>query len=285
MEKILVVGGSGMLGSPVVYQLAFEGFKVRIFTRDPEKVRTKFGDLFEIFQGDVENLSSLEKAMEGCDGVHINLRGGISPEELDRNENRGTANIARVAKKTNVKRLSYLSYSAHLENYPENPTARAKYQGETSIRESGVPYSIFRATPFMEGLDQCIQGKKAYILGNQTSLHHWCSADDYAQMVSTAFQLFEKQNKMFYIQGPESLSVREALTKYCAISKPGTKIASTPIPLMLSKEMKFADEWMRFFEQVGEQGDPSEANYLLGAPTTTLEEWCNAKLPISIAKG
>jgi uncharacterized protein YbjT (DUF2867 family) len=275
MEKLLVVGGSGMLGMPVVMQLAFDGFKVRVFSRDPDKVRDKFGDLFETFQGNVENISTLEKAMEGCDGVHINLNGGVTAEELDRIENRGMTNIVRAAKKMTVKRLSFLSYSTHLENYPEIPCARAKYQGETALRESGVPYSIFRATPFMEGLDNFIDGENAYIMGNPLTPHHWCAVNDYAEMVSTAFQYLETQNKIFYIQGPESFSLKEALIKYCAISRQGTKVSSQSSPPIVSSEMKFAAEMIHLFEQAGEQGDPSEANQFLGAPTTTLEEWCH----------
>lgn len=282
MKRILVVGGSGMLGMPVVMQLAFEGFKVRIFSRNPEKVRTKFGDLFEISQGDIKNSSTLEKAMEGCDGVHINLKGGVTAKEIDRIENKGTANIVRAAKKMTVKRLSFLSYSARLENYPLIPFARVKYQAETTIRESGIPYSIFRATHFMEGLDHYFKGKNAYIIGDSLTPLHWCAASDYAQMVSTAFQLFEKQKLIFYVQGPEPLSLREALTKYCAISKRETKISSMPVPMRLWKEIKFASELMHISGQVGEQGDPTEANQILGAPTTTLEEWCNSDFPSPI---
>ena len=32
-------------------------------------------------------------------------------------------------------------------------------------------------------------------------------------------------------------------------------------------------ELMAYFDQVGEMGDPAEANRLLGAPATTLEAW------------
>jgi hypothetical protein len=30
---------------------------------------------------------------------------------------------------------------------------------------------------------------------------------------------------------------------------------------------------MAYFDKVGEMGDPTEANQLLGAPETTLDEW------------
>jgi hypothetical protein len=32
-------------------------------------------------------------------------------------------------------------------------------------------------------------------------------------------------------------------------------------------------EMMAYFEKVGEPGDPAEANQLLGAPETTLDQW------------
>lgn len=35
----------------------------------------------------------------------------------------------------------------------------------------------------------------------------------------------------------------------------------------------FFAELMAYFETVGEMGDPAEAGQLLGAPTTTLDEW------------
>ncbi|MEJ2204665.1 MAG: hypothetical protein P8170_11180 [Gemmatimonadota bacterium] len=37
--------------------------------------------------------------------------------------------------------------------------------------------------------------------------------------------------------------------------------------------LRFAAGLMAYFDRVGELGDPSEANELLGPPTTTLEEW------------
>jgi len=39
------------------------------------------------------------------------------------------------------------------------------------------------------------------------------------------------------------------------------------------REMKRASDFMAAFEKIAEMGDPSEANSVLGAPTTTLDEW------------
>ena len=37
--------------------------------------------------------------------------------------------------------------------------------------------------------------------------------------------------------------------------------------------LKFASRLMAYFDKVGELGDPTEANQILGAPTTTLDIW------------
>lgn len=38
-KRILIIGGTGMLGSPVAQQFRAKGYTVRIFTRSPEKAR------------------------------------------------------------------------------------------------------------------------------------------------------------------------------------------------------------------------------------------------------
>jgi uncharacterized protein YbjT (DUF2867 family) len=70
---VLVIGGSGQLGAPVVRRLLEDGFRVRLLVRasspapaeGPEKVL-----------GDVDDIDSLRRAITGCDAVHISLRGG-----------------------------------------------------------------------------------------------------------------------------------------------------------------------------------------------------------------
>jgi hypothetical protein len=37
--------------------------------------------------------------------------------------------------------------------------------------------------------------------------------------------------------------------------------------------LRFFAELMAYFKKVGEPGDPTEANQLLGAPTITLDMW------------
>jgi hypothetical protein len=42
-------------------------------------------------------------------------------------------------------------------------------------------------------------------------------------------------------------------------------------------QLMFAAGLMAYFDKVGELGDPTEANQLLGGPTITLEAWIKHK--------
>ena len=280
-DTILVVGATGMLGEPVARRLQKDGYAVRVLARNPEKARAKLGDSFDFIRGDVEDASSLEKALDGCFGVHINLKGGPRAEDFERIERRGTANIAKAAAQKGVQRLTYLSGAAAFEENSWFPSIGAKLGAEAAIRESSIPYSIFCATHFMESLPLAVRGKRASVIGKQSHRLHWLAAGDYAGMVSRSFQLPGAANKRFFVFGPEAWTMSEALEKYCAAVHPGIKVSSMPIWLLsligrvsFNAELKFIAELMRFFEKVGEGGDPTEANALLGAPTTTLEQWC-----------
>ena len=91
--KVLVIGGTGMLGAPVARRLRTDGYQVRIFTRNPDKAQAKFGAEYEAVAGDVEDRSALLAALQGCQAVHVNLDGGLDPDL----ERRGAENVARAA--------------------------------------------------------------------------------------------------------------------------------------------------------------------------------------------
>ncbi|MBI5236483.1 MAG: NAD(P)H-binding protein [Deltaproteobacteria bacterium] len=283
-QIILVVGATGMLGEPVARQLEKDGYVVRVFARNIEKAKAKLGASFEYVRGDVEEPSSLEKAVKGCFGVHISLKGGPKAEAFDRIEHRGTVNISAVSSKLGVQRITYLSGASVSEENSWFPAAKAKLQAESAIQGSGVPYTIFRATHFMESLPLAVKGNRAFVIGRQPYPVHWLAAGDYARMVSKSFGLPAAANKRFFVYGPQSLTMMEALKKYCSIVHPKARVSTMPIWAMsligmvsFNPELRFIAELMGFFEKVRETGDPSEANRLLGAPTTTLDQWCSSR--------
>jgi NADH dehydrogenase len=274
--RILVLGGTGMLGQPVVHRLLADGYQVRVLSRSPDRARALLGEGCEMVGGDVDDLPSVEAALSGCAGVHVNL-----PDVDPGLESRGTAQVAQAAARAGVRRLSYVSGMTVSEANAWFPIVRAKLQAEEAIRQSGVPYSIFRLGFVMETLDKSIRGRVALVIGRHPHPFHMVAAADFARMVSAAYACPEAANKVLFIHGPRGFTWHQALRQYCALAHPGCRVVAIPFWLaeIIARvgrraELRAALPFLRYIARVGEQGDPTEANALLGAPTITLEGWC-----------
>ncbi len=278
-KTILVIGGTGMLGKPVAQQLKADGFTVRLLARNPDKARKLLSDGYEIVKGDVDNAAALRSALAGVDGVHISLKGGPTEADYDRMDHLATRDIAHAAKGLGVGRVTILSAYAVSEEKADTPESRSKVKGEAALKSSGVPYTIFRATWFMETLPLFIQGKSISLIGNQIHPLHWIAAEDYARMVSKSYQTDETLNKELYIFGPEAYTMGEAMKIYAGhagvkVSAMSTRMLAVLGALTFNTEWKGMAVLMKHYENWGEDGSPDEANRLLGAPRITLNEWC-----------
>jgi uncharacterized protein YbjT (DUF2867 family) len=216
--------------------------------------------------------------------VHINLSGGFDPDL----ERRGTANVTEAARRANVTRLTYLSGASVFSENCWYAGTRVKFEAEAAIRAAGVPYTIFKATYFMESLPRFVQGKRALLIGKQPFPWHWLAAEDYARMVATAYATPSAANQALFVYGPQALLIRDALQIYCRIAHPDASLTSMPIWLTKimarlgnRKELRAALPFFAYCEKVGEGGDPSEANALLGAPAITLEQWSKSQLSLN----
>lgn len=279
-ETILVIGATGMLGEPVARRLAKDGHTVRVMSRELEKVKAVFdSDTFQCVEGNVEDEESLKKAISGCTGVHLSLSGS--------GEQQGAAVASRVAPETTgLKRITVITGATTCEENAWFPGTRAKLESEKAIKASGVPYTIFRCTMFMESLPKWTKGGRAYIIGHQPTLWHWVAAKDYANMVARAYSNLEaSKNKTLYVYGPESMTMEQALNIYIPLCAPDTTIQHVPFWLMRLVSWMPGKEhlrnvilpWMGYFskvEELGGQADIAESNEILGAPTATVNDWC-----------
>ena len=273
MKKLLVLGATGMLGGPVARRLRADGFEVRLLARDPEKAGVMLDDSFEIVAGDVTDLESLEHGLMGCEGVHISVGGPVDRLSAE--------NVAALAPRLGLERITYISGATALEENRWFPMTAQKLEAEEAIRECGVPYTIFCPTWPMEQLPRFARGGQPLLIGDRANPYHWFAADDLGRMVSVAYQLEETANKRFFVHGPEAMTMKEALERYCQAFHPEVESVSV-MPVDTARAIAkstgnqmlgiFA-ELMAYFDQVGEMGDPVKANQLLGAPATTLDAW------------
>jgi len=273
--KILVIGASGLLAKPVISQFDKDGYQLRLFSRTVNQ--SMFEKEYEIVNGDAYNLKDLEKAIDGCDAVHISV--------ATNNEGLATKNIADVARQKGIKLISKVSGCTVAEENRWFPMIENKYLAEQSIISSGIPYIIFRPSWFFETLDLMIREGKAMMLGKQPYPSHWIAAGDFARMVVSAYKNPDARNKIFFVFGQEQYLMKDLLEKYCQVRYPEIKKVSI-VPIWMAKfiaiitgnkGLKEAASLFGYFEKVKELGNPDETNTLLGNPITTFENWVNSK--------
>ena len=277
MSRILVLGGSGMLGEPVVRHLLEDGFEVCVLARNPIRIRELFGESVSLVAGDLGHIKTLGHAMEGCHAVHISVGGEVDLESAE--------NVASLAPRLGVQRVGYVSgTTVRIENV-WYPMVAAKLAAEKVIQECGVPWTVFRPTWPMEQLWNFVRSGRPMVIGNLTTPYHFFAADDMGRMVSTAYGLEAAAGRCFYIHGPEPILLKDAVERYARSLDPEAGEASVMslrkarILALLTHNgrLRAAADLMGYFEKVDEPGDPAVANALLGAPTTTLDQWLGSR--------
>jgi uncharacterized protein YbjT (DUF2867 family) len=285
IEKILVVGATGLIGAAVARRLLADHYHVRLLVRDAKRASAQLGADFEYVEGSVTDSATVDRAMQGMHAVHVSL-GVEDAAQLEPVEHCGTATVAAAAARHGLGRISYLTGSlVRVEYGPKIAEHRAKLAAEQAIQDSGVPYTFFRPTYFTNTMPRHVQGSVIVALGRQRQLLHPVCAEDFATQVARAFGIAAAADREFYIHGPEALTLRQALSTYRRIVAPDKRLITIPIPVMSTIDRVFMHsklapnlQVMRLMARIGEHGDPAAANELLGAPTTTVEAWCRSQV-------
>lgn len=281
--SVVVVGGSGMLGRPVVEALLAAGQSVRVVGRSGATIRAAFGDRVAVVAGDIRDPGVAAQAVAGMATVHLSLR-ATSPAGFDTLEARGAATAAAAALAAGVTRIGLLSGAGIESGDPRLPPVRAKQAAEAAVTASGVPFTLFRATHFMESLDLFVRGTSASIIGRQPHPYHYLAAADYGRMVAAAYAAPDAAGQALTLLGPQPLTMRQALEVFIRTARPDLKLSVAPLPLLrlvarLTGKADLAHAVVLFdaFRRLPETGDRAPADRLLGPATTTLAAWCAAR--------
>jgi len=153
IEKILITGGTGFLGSYIIKELIEKNHAVRAIRRSTSKL--PFYIPQEIFckvewvEGDVLDVISLEKAMEGVETV-IHSAAVISflkkeKKWMDQVNIEGTANVVNMAMEKNISRLVHISSVAALGRTKEGAPVSEESEWIESRNNSQYAVSKYRS--------------------------------------------------------------------------------------------------------------------------------------------
>jgi uncharacterized protein YbjT (DUF2867 family) len=243
MGTILVTGGTGHLGRDLVEQLTAEGRPVRVFARTPGR-----DPGVEWAQGDLVTGAGLDKAVTGVQTVihaatlsPIARRGSMrltdlfgSPSTVDVD---GTCRLLQAAERAAVEHFIFVSIVG-LEHGFGLPYMRIKLAGEDLVRQSALPWSVVRATPFYYLVEPTLAGLRW--------LPVWPVPDIPFQPVDTpdfATYLIEclddgQRGIREEIGGPEVLSFIEIARQYQQARGLHRPIVRTPVPKAIVRNLR-----------------------------------------------
>ncbi len=168
-DTIFVTGGTGHLGHNLLPLLAEAGFRLRVLTRHPadHPWLRQFANV-EVIEGEVENLTCIEQAVQGCRYV-VHGAGLFAfwgkPAAFERTNILGTENVLKASLGAGVEKIIHISTVVVIGNpprgqtldentppHPADPYQRSKLRGEQIARryfeEQGLPVVILRPGAF-----------------------------------------------------------------------------------------------------------------------------------------
>ncbi len=145
MSLTLITGGTGVLGSELAPRFAVAGYDVRIMSRRPAPE----GTTYQWAQADLATGAGLAEAVAGADLIVHCATNNVRTKGTDV---RGTQRLLEHARAAGTANLFYISIVG-IDRIPF-PYYKHKLTTEKLIEESGVPYSILRATQFHALLDR-----------------------------------------------------------------------------------------------------------------------------------
>ncbi len=282
IKKIAFIGATGMLGNPVLQALHKEGFELTVLLRNPEKSRNKIPEGIKLIKGDMKSISDLEKLLQGQDALYMNLSVKQNEKQTDfHTESDGIKNVLKAAEKYPLKRIAIIS--SLVMNYQGMNgfnwwAFEVKQQAVKLVKESGIPYTIFYPSTFMEILTNTYkQGKRMLLAGNSEHKMWFISSTDYANMVAQSFKILKDENKEYPIQGPEAFTDDEAIAEFIRYYKK-EKLSTMKLPLGFLKFMGKFIQTMNYganiIEALNKYPEPfvSERSWAeLGKPEITLK--------------
>lgn len=225
MAVVLVTGGTGFIGSHIVKKLIGRGHQVVIMSRDPNRTAGRVPEGVQVRQGDIRDRASLERAMVGVQAVVCAVQFPNHPVENPAKghtylavDGEGTERQVAAAVAAGVKRFIYLS-GAGTRPGQRAPWFLAKLRAEKAVRESGIPYTIFRPSWVYGPEDRSLNKFVAFarflpfipVIGNGQTRIQPVYVEDLAEAVAISVDLPRSVNRAYELGGPQTLTMDEII--------------------------------------------------------------------------
>lgn len=261
--KILITGADGMLGASVCREALSQGYSVRVMVLPNRNTTVLDGLPLEIMQGDLTQVSALEKAVEGCQAV-INVAASTSiwprRQKLIWDINyQGVKNLVNVSEKHKIERFIQVGTANSFghgdpsrpgdESHDFNGKAYnmdyvdSKYEAQKFLiqayKTKGFPAIIINPTYMIGPYDSgptsgrmILELYKGNLPGYSSGYKNFVYSKDVAVGIINALKLGSLGQ--CYIAGNENLSFEQFFRKACAVREIPFKLRRIPKGLIIT---------------------------------------------------
>jgi uncharacterized protein YbjT (DUF2867 family) len=245
--SLLIIGGTGTLGRQIVLQALTKGYKVRCLVRNFRKASFLKEWGVELVYGDLTRPETIPPCLIGITAV---IDASTSrPDELEALKKvdwNGKLYLIEAAKAAKIKRFIFFS-AQNAEQFNNIPLMKLKSGVETKLKQSGIPYTIFRLTGFYQGLIEQyaipILEKLPIWVTNENTYISYMDTQDIAKFCLRSLQIPKTINQTFFLSGSKGWVSSEIINLCEQLA--GQKAKVQKIPLFL---LKFVSNFFGFFE-------------------------------------
>jgi uncharacterized protein YbjT (DUF2867 family) len=276
-KTILVTGATGKQGGAVLRHLFGDGFRLRAMTRKPEgeAAQVLAAQGVEVIRGNLDDVESLRAALDDVWGVFAVQNTWEAGVELEEEQGKRIANLAREA---GVQHFVYTSVGS-AERETGIPHFDNKWRVENVVRALGFPsHVILRPVFFMENLPSpwFLNGDVLGTAMKGNTVLQMVAVDDIGRLGARAFtDAAELNGREIEIAGDEATMLHAAAVLRKSLGR-DINFVEYPITAVReqSEDMALMLEW---FDRTGYAADIAALDAEFG-PMTRLEEWASKTL-------
>ncbi|KAI2508743.1 NmrA-like family (chloroplast) [Fragilaria crotonensis] len=245
--SLLIIGGTGTLGRQIVLQALTKGYQVRCLVRNFRKANFLKEWGAELVYGDLTKPETIPPCLKGITAI---IDASTSrPDDFDSLKTvdwEGKLYLIEAAKAANIERFIFFS-AQNVEQFTNIPLMKLKYRIEQKLKESQIPYTIFRLTGFYQGLIEqyaipILENLPIWVT-NENMYVAYMDTQDIAKFCLRALQLPKTKNQIFSLNGLKGWLSSEIITLCEQLAGQSAKVQRIPSFLL-----KLVSNFFGFFE-------------------------------------
>ena len=245
--SLLIIGGTGTLGRQVVLQALTKGYPVRCMVRNFRKANFLKEWGVELVYGDLGRPETIPPCLKGITAViDASTSRANELDSLKKVDWDGKLCLIESAKAANIKRFIFFS-AQNVEQFENIPLMKLKYGIEMKLKNSGIPYTIFRLTGFYQGLIEqyaipILENLPIWVTNENTNISYM-DTQDIARFCLRSLQIPQTIDQTFFLSGLRGWASSEIINLCEQLAGQEAKVQRVPL-----FALKFVSSFFGFFE-------------------------------------